>query len=125
MLPVRLNSTFIASLFTGKLPERCTTGTFLYPVPLTTAPLTLKILRVLVVLPTIVIIPLSLVVVLSSKESSQAVTSTLLTSALSINILVTEPIVALLYLMVPMPGSASVMVVLKVKRTPPLLPVNP
>ena len=67
-------------------------------------------------------IPLAEVVVLSSKVSNQVETSVPLTSVLSKNKEVTEPIVALLYLKTPVPGSESVIVVLKLYLTPPRVP---
>ena len=81
--------------------------------------------KVLLLLPRIVIKPREAVVVLSSNESRNAVILVEPTSRLSINSCVTDPMVALLYLTTPVPGSASVVVVENESLIPPLSPVMP
>ena len=113
------------SLLVGSVPVTYVTGIFLYPVPSTTAPETVNLLTVLLALPNKVIVPRVAVVVLSSKVSNQDDIVLPFTSVLSMYRLVTDPMVALLNLITPAPGSESVVVVLKLSLTAPLLPWNP
>ena len=76
-------------------------------------------------LPIIVRIPLFVVVAEAVHVSYQAVCVLPTESVLSMNIVVTEAIAALLYEITPGPGSASVVTVLNEYFVPPLSPVMP
>ena len=73
----------------------------------------------------IVIVPLFVVFVEVDQVSYQAVCVFPNWSTLSMNIVVTDPIVALLYATNPAPGSASVVVVEKLYLVPPATPEVP
>ena len=90
-------------------------------------PVTVKVLTTVLppTLPIMVRIPLFVVVAEADHVSYQAVCVLPAASRLSMNIVVTEAIAALLYEIAPGPGSASVVLVLNEYFVPPLSPVVP